>query len=71
MEMLNMLLQTKISSKNTNTNFLKKGLKMWFMRPWNVVGALVKPKGMTKNSKCPEWVLNALLTTLKHLIQPL
>jgi len=53
----------KISSKNTNTNFLKKSLKIWFIKPWNVTGTLVRPKGIIKNSKWPECVLNAVLKT--------
>ena len=36
--------------KITNTNFQRKGLKMEFINPWNVEGAFVRPKGMTKNS---------------------
>jgi hypothetical protein len=36
--------------KKTRMNFLKYGLKTWFIKLWNVDGALVKPKGITKNS---------------------
>jgi hypothetical protein len=31
-------------------NFLRKGLKMEFINPWNVEGAFVREKCMTKNS---------------------
>jgi len=27
--------------------------KIWFMNAWNIVGALVSPIGMTRNSKYP------------------
>jgi len=27
--------------------------KMWFIKAWNIVGALVSPIGMTRNSKEP------------------
>lgn len=44
------LLYTKISSKNTNTNLLRQGLKIVFINSWNVKGALVCPNGITKAS---------------------
>jgi hypothetical protein len=40
----------KYRKKKMRTNRRKKGLNMSFMRAWNVDGALVKPKGMTRNS---------------------
>jgi hypothetical protein len=43
-------LYIKMLSKNTKINFLKKGWNMWFIRLWKVEGALVSPKGITKNS---------------------
>ena len=46
-------LYTKISSKNTMTNLRRYGWKMEFIAAWKVDGAFVKPKGITRNSKCP------------------
>jgi hypothetical protein len=42
-----------MSLKKTNTNHRRNGQRTSFIRAWNVAGALVKPKGMTKNSKRP------------------
>ena len=39
--------------KNTNTYLQSYSLNTMFIQDWNVVGALVKPKGMTRNSKWP------------------
>ena len=57
-----MELYIKMPSKNTNTHFLKNGFKTEFMRLWKVLGAFVKPKGITRNSKWPSWVLNAVFS---------
>jgi hypothetical protein len=32
-----------------------------FMRDWKVAGASISPKGMTTYSKCPRFVVNAVL----------
>lgn len=42
--------ETKISSEKTNTKSRRNDLKTKFMSAWKVAGALVKAKGMTKNS---------------------
>lgn len=42
-----------MSSKKIRTNLLKNGLKIEFMKLWNVAGAFVSPKGITKNSNDP------------------
>ena len=38
-----------------------KGRRTSFIRAWKVAGALARPKGITKNSKWPWWVRNAVL----------
>lgn len=38
-----------VVEENENS-FRNKGRKMLFIRAWNVVGALVRPNGITKNS---------------------
>jgi hypothetical protein len=58
------LLKTRISSKNTRTNFRMKDLRIPFIKNWNVDDALVRPKGITRNSKCPRCILNAVLSML-------
>ena len=47
-------------SKNTITNLPNYGLKTLSMSVMNIVGALVNPKGITKNSKWPNSVLKAV-----------
>jgi hypothetical protein len=44
-------LYTKMPLKKTSVNFRMKGFKMLFMRAWKVDGALVRPNGITRNSK--------------------
>jgi hypothetical protein len=41
----------EMSSKNTRTKRRRKGRSTSFIRAWNVQGAFVGPKGITKNSK--------------------
>ena len=39
-----------MSSKETNINFHKYGLKTTLIKAWNVNGALVKPNDIIRNS---------------------
>jgi hypothetical protein len=39
-----------MSSKKTNMNFHNRGVSVEFMASWNVLGAPVKPNGITTNS---------------------
>jgi len=48
-------------SKKITTNFLKNIWNTLFIKDRNVVGALVKPNGITKYSKLPPCVLNEVL----------
>jgi len=57
------LLYTSISSMNTSTCFLSTGAKILFMTLWNVAGAFVSPKGITRSSYNPLCVLNAVLNS--------
>jgi hypothetical protein len=41
----------------------RKGLKMEFINPWNVEGAFVRPKGMTKNLYVNSNLVQYLLQT--------
>jgi hypothetical protein len=47
-------------SKNTRTNRCKKGLNTSFINAWKVADAFVSPNGVTKNSKSPWFVWNAV-----------
>ena len=49
-----------MSSKYTTTNLSKYGWKILFMRVQNVAGALVSPKGITKNSYEPYLVTHVV-----------
>jgi hypothetical protein len=40
----------EISSKNTKTNLCRYRRNTSFITAWNVVGALERPNGMTRNS---------------------
>jgi hypothetical protein len=66
------LLKIRISSKNTSTNLRMTGLRMSFIRDWNVDGALVRPKGITRNSivslVCPERRLVDVVRVHTHLM---
>ena len=42
-----------MSSMKTKTPFLSNGANIWFMTPWKVAGALVRPNGITRNSYKP------------------
>jgi hypothetical protein len=58
-----------MSSKYTTTNLSKYSRKISFMRVIKVAGALVRPKGRTRNSKCPYLVLKAVLGISSSLIR--
>jgi hypothetical protein len=64
-------LKVSISSKKTKTKTRMKSCSTSFIRAWNVVGALVKPNSITKNSKCPWWVrLLDVPNIHSHLVIP-
>jgi hypothetical protein len=56
------LLNTRMSSKKTRTNFQMKGHKTSFIRDWNVDGPLGNPKGITKNLKWSRCMRNVVLS---------
>jgi len=58
----------RISSKYTTTNFPKNSLRTWCMSLMNVLGALVKPKGMTNHSYNPNLVLKEFFHSSPSLI---
>jgi hypothetical protein len=43
-------LKINMSSKKTRTKWSRNGRRTSFIGAWNVVGAFVRPKGMTRNS---------------------
>ena len=57
------VLKTRMSSKNVMTYLRLAGAKMRFIKHWNVGGPLVTPNGITRNWKCPECVLNAVFSS--------
>ena len=42
---------------------------MSLTRVWKTAGVFVNPKGMTRYSKCPRWVLNLPFIPLSDMIQ--
>jgi hypothetical protein len=58
----------RISSKCTTTKELVKGNKISSIILMKVVGAFVKPKGMTNHSKIPSLDLKAIFHTLVYSI---
>jgi len=58
----------RMSSKYTTTNFPKNSLRTWCTSLMNVLGALVKPKGMTNHSYNPNLVLIEVFDSSPSLI---
>jgi hypothetical protein len=58
------LLKMRMSSKYTTTKELVKGLNTSSINLMKVVGAFVKPKGMTNHSKRPSLDLKVVFHTL-------
>jgi hypothetical protein len=56
-----------MSSKKTNMNFHNRGVSVEFMASWNVLGAPVKPNGITTNSNWPKMCLEC---GFEHLAWP-
>jgi hypothetical protein len=48
--------------KKTRMNFHRYDWNTSFIKAWKVLGALVRPKGTTKNSKWSWWVRNAIFS---------
>jgi len=45
-----------IIKEHNHTLAEERLLRVEFMAPWNVLGAPVRPKAITVNSKWPQWV---------------
>ena len=58
-----------MSSRYTFTNFIVRSLSTFCITFWNVLGALVRPIGITSHSQCPYWVTKAVFSTLSSLIR--
>lgn len=53
----------RLSSKYTSTDLSKYGLSTSFIKAWKAEGALVNPKGVTRNLCWPYLVLKAVFGT--------
>jgi hypothetical protein len=62
-------LKKRISSTYTTTKELVKGLNTSSINVMKVVGAFVKPKGMTSHSKRPSLDLKVVFHTLVGLME--
>jgi hypothetical protein len=62
-------LYISMSSKKMRTNQRRKGHKTSFISSCNVDGAFVKRNGMTRNSKSPSCVWNAVFPTSSWCIR--